>query len=77
MRIFRSQALTQRWHTLPAEVRRFVESLRSDPIPKWAVPVPERPGRYEIPIEGHWIAWQIDDSGGERTLAVWLILEEE
>jgi hypothetical protein len=76
MRIYRSQALTERWHILPADVRRFVESLRIDPQPDWALAVPERLGRYELPVGGYWIAWQIDESGGETTIAVWLIAEE-
>jgi len=76
MRIYRSQALTERWHTLPAEVRRFVESLQTNLRHEWARPVPERPGRYELPVAGYWLTWQVDTTGGETTIAVWLIAEE-
>ncbi len=76
MRIYRSQELTACWHTLPAEIRRFVESLRTNQQPEWVRPVPERPGRYELPVAGYWIAWQVDDTGGETTISVWLIAEE-
>lgn len=76
MRIYRSQALTERWHLLPAEVRRFVEALRVNQRPEWARPVPERPGRFELPVAGYWITWQIDNTGGETTIAVWFTSEE-
>jgi hypothetical protein len=76
MRIHRSQALTERWHTLPAEVRRFVESLRIDPRPEWARPIAERPGYYEIPVAGYWIGWQINTTGGETVIEVGIAADE-
>ncbi len=75
MRIYRSKALTARWHILPAEIRSFVESLRTNPRPEWARPIPERPGRYELPVAGYWLMWQIDETGGETTIAVWFVEE--
>ena len=72
MRIHRSQSLTEQWHTLPTEVRRFIQSLRTNPRPPDALTLPERPGYYQEFIAGHWIGWQVDESTGETIIRVTL-----
>ncbi len=70
MRIHRSKELTERWHTLPAEVRRFVESLRTNQPSVWARPIPERTGYFEQPVAGYWIGWQVVKTESETIIIV-------
>ena len=73
MRIHRSQVLTERWHTLSTEVRRFVQSLRRNPRPADAMTIPGRPNYYEEFIAGHWIGWTVNDSGSETIIKVTIV----
>ena len=75
MRIHRSKALTEQWHTLPKEVRRFIEKLRLTPRLSSAMTIPERPNYYEEFITGYWIGWTVDDSSNETVIAVGIVEE--
>lgn len=55
------------------ELRRALESLQENPTPDWAVAVPERPGRYEFPVAGRWIVYDVDRAGMEMVIRVTVI----
>ena len=77
MRIHRSLALAERWHTLPPEVRRFVQGLRTTPRPQGAMTLPGRPNYYEEFIGGVWIGWLVDETTGETIIAVGIVVDTE
>lgn len=54
-------------------LRRALESLQENPTPDWAVAVPERPGRYEFPVAGRWIVYDVDRTGMEMVIRVTVI----
>ena len=70
MRLQRSDRLQNQWYTLPSEVRRFVESLKTNPHPTGALQTKERPGRQEELITGYWVIWDIDEGGNETIVRV-------
>ena len=70
MRIHRSKKLTRLWHTLPQEIRRFIDSLLTNQQPEGASPVTERPGQFESQIAGYWIIWQVVKDRGETIVLV-------
>jgi hypothetical protein len=75
MRIHRSKKLTNLWHTLPQEIRRFINSLLVNQQPEVGRAVPNWPGRFETLIAGYWISWQVVKDRGETIVLV--RLEEE
>ena len=70
MRLQRSDRLQRRWYGLPAEVRSFIESLKTNPRPDGIRRIPERPNYYEEFVAGFWIGWQVDESGSETIIRV-------
>lgn len=70
MRIHLKRDIIAIWHTLPPEVRVFVEALKRNPHPTEAYAITERPGYYEDFIAGYWLGWQVDDSGNETIIRV-------
>lgn len=77
MRIHVSQAalIVLRDPNTPTEVRQAVASLAVNQKPEWARRTPERTNRYEFPIEGYWIVYEIDNSGAETVIRVEVIEE--
>ena len=70
MRLHRSERLQHQWYSLPAEVRRFVEALKTNPNPPGALQIKERPGRQEEFVLGYWIIWETDKGGSETIIRV-------
>ena len=62
MRLLRSQAAP--------DIRRMIESLRTNPYPEWAREIPDKPHWYEVPIGGYWLIYEVDTSGPETVIRV-------
>jgi hypothetical protein len=56
-----------------AELRRALESLKVNQTPDWAREITERPGRYEFPVAGKWIVYEVDRTGMETVISVTVI----
>lgn len=56
-----------------AELRRALESLKDNSTPDWAIEMPERPGRYEFPVAGRWVIYEIDKTGMETVIRVTVV----
>ncbi|MFN8491460.1 MAG: hypothetical protein U0350_27935 [Caldilineaceae bacterium] len=59
---------------LPPAVRQVIASLLTNPIPPDALPIPERPGRYEIFESDYWIQFEVLHDR-EETVAKVLLIE--
>jgi hypothetical protein len=70
MRLHRSERLQERWYSLPADVRQFVESLKTDPRPQGALVVEDRVDRFEEFVAGFWLTWEVDNPTGETVIRV-------
>lgn len=77
MRIHISQAalIVLRNPNTPTEVRQAVASLVINPRPPDAIPVPDRPGRYEFFESGFWIVCETQRTALEEAVRV-LAVEE-
>jgi hypothetical protein len=54
-----------------AALRRAIESLKQNPVPDWARPLPDRPGGYEWLVAGYWVMYEVDQSNlGETVIRV-------
>jgi len=51
-----------------AALRRAIESLQLNPVPDWALPLPDRPGCYEWLVEGYWVMYEVDRSNPSETV---------
>lgn len=51
-----------------AALRRAIESLKTNPVPDWAVPLPDRPGAYEWLVAGYWVMYEVDQSNPSETV---------
>jgi hypothetical protein len=51
-----------------AALRRAIESLQKNPVPDWAIPLPDRPGGYEWLVEGYWVMYEVDRSNPSETV---------
>lgn len=78
MRMHYSQQVTTLIRSLGEEgaaLRRAIESLKSNPVPEWASPLPERSGGYEWLVEGYWIMYEIDRSDLSETIVRVVMIE--
>lgn len=77
MRIHISQAalIVLRSPNTPTEVRQAVASLAINPRPPDAIPVVDRPGRYEFFESGFWIVCEMQRNALEEAVRV-LAVEE-
>jgi len=75
MRIHLSQQAMQVYRDpdTPSELRQAIQSLRVNQKPEWVRRTPERPNRYEFPIGGYWIIYEVDNSGAETVIKVEVI----
>lgn len=55
-----------------AALRRAIESLKTNPVPEWALPLPDRPGSYEWLVAGYWIMYEVDQSNPSETV-IWVV----
>jgi hypothetical protein len=55
-----------------AALRRALESLKTTPVPEWALPLPDRPNCYEWLVAGYWIMYEIDRSNPSETV-IWVV----
>lgn len=71
MRMHYSQQVTRLVRSLGedgAELRRAIEALKTNPVPDWARPIPERPGGFEWLVAGYWILYEVDRSNPGDTV---------
>jgi hypothetical protein len=71
MRMHYSQAVTILVRSLGEDgkaLRRAIESLRENPVPEWARPLPDRPGSYEWLVAGYWVMYEVDRSNPSETV---------
>jgi hypothetical protein len=58
-----------------AALRRALEALKTNPVPEWARPIPDRPGMYEWLVEGYWIIYEVDRSNASETVIRAILIE--
>jgi hypothetical protein len=78
MRMHCSRQVTAFLRSLGAEgeaLRRAVESLKTNPTPDWALPVPDEPGMYDWLVEGCWVTYEIDISNASETVIRAILIE--
>ena len=71
MRLHYSQQVIILIHSLGEEgaaLRRALESLKSNPVPEWVLPIPDRPGMYELFVDGYWNTYEVDRSNPSETV---------
>ena len=71
MRMHYSRQVVTFLHSLGEEgaaLRRALELLKTNPVPEWVLPVPDRPGMYEIFVDGYWITYEVDHSNPSETV---------
>ena len=51
-----------------ASLRRAIESLKINPTPEWARPIPDRPGMYEWLVAGYWLLYEVDRTNPSETV---------
>jgi len=52
------------------ELRRALESLKSNPIPDWVRKVEGYEARYEFFMAGYWVIYEIQQDRGETVIVV-------
>ena len=71
MRMHYSQELNILVRTLGMEgaaLSRAIESLKQNPVPDWARPIPDEPGMYEWLVAGYWLLYEVDKSNPSETV---------
>ena len=58
-----------------ATLRRAIESLKKNPVPEWARPIPDRPGVYEWLVDGYWVLYEVDKSSPSETVLRVVLIE--
>jgi hypothetical protein len=58
-----------------AGLRRAIESLKQNPIPDWAMELPESPGSYEWLVGGYWVMYSVDRANPSETVLRMVVLE--
>lgn len=58
-----------------AALRRAIESLKTNSVPEWARPIPDRPGMYEWLVAGYWLLYEVNTSNQSETVIRVIIAE--
>jgi len=79
MRLQYAREVTRVLYTLGdagASIRRAIEELQRTPRPPDVLVIPERPGYYELFVDGYWIGYRIDETVPAETVITIATVEE-